>query len=269
MNARTYSPWASFVLQAWLPVLLVIVWFVVSGVSTSVFWPPLTDILGALGTWAVSGKLWADAVFSFSNYFLAIALSLVVGLGFGVAIGLMPRVARVLDPFLDFFRSLPIVVFVPIVILALGIGREPKVYLIFLACVWPILLNCIEGVRSISPSIFETTRAYRVPVRLLIPKVILAGALPQIVVGVRLAITIGVVMLIVSEMYGATQGVGYFILQSGQRFQLDAAWAGTLFVGVIGWALTAVYALFEHRLLRWNRQDDGAGRTRAEKGVRR
>lgn len=254
MDTRRYSPAASILLQAWLPVTLVLLWFLASASSSSVFWPPLTEILGTLVDWARSGQLWRDAVASFGNYALAVLLSVVVGLALGVAIGMMPRVGKVLDPYLDFFRSLPNVVFVPIIILTLGIGREPKVFLIFIACVWPILLNCIAGVRAIQPGIFEATHAYRIPLRLTITKVVLAGALPQIAVGVRLAITIGIVMLVVSEMYGATEGVGYFILQSGQRFQLAAAWAGTLLIGVIGWAFTAVYALAEHRLLRWNHQ---------------
>lgn len=270
MNRKTYGPVASILLQAWLPVALIVLWFVVSANSESVFWPPLTTILGALAEWAVEGSMWSDLVFSFGNYFAALALSIVVGLAFGVAIGMLPRVGQVLSPFLDFARTLPIVVFVPIVILTLGVGRGPKIFLIFLACVWPILLNCIEGVRAISPSVFETARAYRIPLRLRVQKVVLAGALPQIAVGVRLAVTIGIVMLVVSEMYGSTEGLGNFVLQSGQRFQLPRTWAGTIVIGVIGWAFTALYALLEHRLLAWTRQDgDAMTRRPARRGIKK
>lgn len=268
MQVKHYSPLASLLLQAWLPVALIILWFVASASSTSVFWPPLTEILGSLVDWAQSGALWTDALFSFGNYFLALLISLVVGVGLGLAIGLMPRVGQVLDPYLDFFRSLPNVVFVPIIILTLGIGREPKVFLIVIACVWPILLNSIMGVRTIQPSIFEATRAYRIPLHLKITKVVLVGALPQIVVGVRLAITIGIVMLVVSEMFGATEGVGYFILQGGQRFQLASAWGGTLLIGVIGWVFTSLYTVAEHRLLRWHHQQDSGTTTRTRAGAR-
>ncbi|MGM7669884.1 ABC transporter permease [Microbacterium sp. A93] len=268
METKRYSPLASVLLQAWLPVSLIVLWFVASASSTSVFWPPLTEILGSLGDWAASGALWSDALFSFGNYFLALLLSLVGGVAIGLTIGLMPRVGQVLDPYLDFFRSLPTVVFVPIIILALGIGREPKVFLIVIACIWPILLNTIVGVRSIQSSIFEASNAYRIPLRLQITKVVLVGALPQIAVGVRLAITIGIVMLVVSEMFGATEGVGYFILQGGQRFQLASAWAGTLTIGVIGWVFTALYAFAEHRLLRWHHQQDTGTTTRTRAGAR-
>ncbi|MCR2764458.1 ABC transporter permease [Microbacterium sp. zg.B48] len=260
MKTKTYGPVATVLLQAWLPIALVALWFVASAASTSAFWPSLATILQTVVDWAASGQLWGDLLFSFGNYFAALALAILVGLGFGLAIGLLPYVGEVLSPYLDFFRTLPIVVFVPIVILVLGVGRGPKVFLIFLACVWPILLNCIEGVRSIAPSVFETARGYRIPLGLRIRRVVLPGAAPQIAVGIRLAVTIGLVMLVVSEMYGSTEGVGYFILQSGQRFQLAAAWGGTLLVGVIGWAFTVVYVLIEHRVLAWTREDADASR---------
>lgn len=253
------SRWAGFLWQAWLPIAAVAVWFAVSADSSSPFWPPLADIFSALVGWATEGTLWSDLAFSFGNYFLAIAIAIILGFGVGIAIGLMPRVSRVLDPYLDYFRALPMVTLVPLVILVLGVGAAPKVFLIAGACVWPILLNCVEGVRSIQPSIFEAARAYRIPLALRIRKVVLPGALPQAVVGVRLAITIGLVMLVVSEMYGSTQGVGYFILDNSQRFRLAETWAGTILIGVIGWAITAVYAGFEHRLLAWHRQEEGAG----------
>ncbi|MGO2111372.1 MAG: ABC transporter permease [Pseudoclavibacter sp.] len=243
-----------FALQAWLPVLLVVAWLLASAGSTSPFWPPLTTSIAALGDWATSGAMWGDAVFSFGNYFIALFAALFVGLSAGVAIGLLPRVGEVLQPYLDFFRTLPIVVFVPIVILVLGVGRGPKIFLIFLACVWPILLNAIEGVRAIAPSVFETSRAFRIPLALSIRRVVIPAAMPHIAIGLRLAVTVGLVMLLVSEMYGAVEGVGYFILESGQRFQLPQTWAGTLFIGVIGWAFTAIYAAAEHRVLAWTRE---------------
>ncbi len=242
--------------QIWLPLVLIVTWFLVSANSTSPFWPPLTSIFAAMGEWAASGALWQDFLFSFGNYIVGVGIAVVLGLGFGVAIGLMPRLARVLDPFLDFLRSLPNVVFVPIIVLVLGIDAWPKIALIAFACMWPVLLNCIEGVRQIAPSIFEATLAYRIPLWLKIRKVVLPGSLPQIVVGVRLAITVGLVMLVVSEMYGSTSGMGFFILDNSQRFRLADAWAGTILIGVIGWLITYVYAKFEHRMLAWHRQED-------------
>ncbi|HLS49284.1 MAG TPA: ABC transporter permease, partial [Actinomycetaceae bacterium] len=230
--------------------------------STSIYWPPLTVIIEAFLDWAASGSLWSDIAFSLGNYGVGLVGAITVGVAVGLLIGMSPKVAEVLSPYLDFVRTLPFVVFVPILILALGVGRGPKIFLIFLACVWPILLNTMEGVRSIATGIFDVAHAYRIPLALRIRKVIIPGALPQIAVGVRLAVTIGIVMLVVSEMYGSIEGIGYFVLRSGQRFQLPPTWAGTILIGIIGWLLTVIYGIGERRLLRWTRQDDGATKKR-------
>lgn len=267
MKTKLDNPVIGIFLLAWLPIALIALWFVVSAQSESVFWPPLTEILASFGEWAASGMLVGSLLYSFGNYLVALIMAAIIGVGVGTTIGLMPRVEQVLSPFLDFFRTLPIVVFVPIVILTLGVGRGPKMFLIFLACVWPILLNAIEGVRSIPPSVFDTSRSYRIPLALRIRRVVLPGAAPQIAIGLRLAISIGIVMLVVSEMYGSTDGVGHFILQSGQRFMLPETWAGTLLIGVIGWLLTALYMFGEHRVLAWTRQDTETRRAgRVSKG---
>lgn len=254
-NERRFSPFTNFLLQAWLPVLLVVFWAVASVGSKSLFWPPLSKIVDAFWKSLTKGTLLTDVVYSFTNYFIAIAIALIVGLGIGTLIGLRPKLSKVLMPFLDFLRSTPPVVFVPIIILTLGIGPLPKILLIAFACTWPVLLNTVEGVRGIAPSVLESSRAYRIPVHLQVGKVILPGALPQIAVGVRVAITVGIVMVVVSEMYGSTQGVGYFILLSGQNFAVANTWAGTIFIGVLGYLITAIYGLVEHRMLRWYRQE--------------
>src|SRR5690606_7450756 len=123
MNAKTFGPISRIILLAWLPIALIVLWFAVSSQSDSVFWPPLTTILGAFGEWAASGTLWSSLLYSFGNYLVAVIVATLVGVAAGTAIGLMPRVGQVLSPYLDFFRTLPIVVFVPIVILTLGVGR--------------------------------------------------------------------------------------------------------------------------------------------------
>lgn len=249
------SPIKNLLWQAWLPIGLVLLWFAVSAGSTSPYWPPLTKIVDVLITELTVGRLGGDILYSFANYFMGLGVAIVVGLTVGIAVGSNTWLRNVFMPFLDFARASPPVVFVPIIILAMGIGPEPKVFLIAFGCVWPILLNTVEGVRSIPASVIETSRAYKIPLHYRIAKVILPGALPQIVVGVRVAITIGIVMLIVSEMYGSSQGVGYFILLSGMNFALAATWAGTIFIGIVGYVFTALFAAFEHRMLRWYRNE--------------
>jgi ABC-type nitrate/sulfonate/bicarbonate transport system permease component len=254
-NTRRQPPLANILTQAWLPLAIVAAWFAVSAGSANPYWPPLQKILESLGTGFAAGTLWSDLAFSFTNYFLGLAAAFVAALALGILVGEVELLRKAFMPFLDFARATPHVSFVPVIILAFGIGAGPKVFLIAFGCLWPILLNTIEGIRTIPASIHESSRAYRIPLRLRIFKIILPGALPQIVVGVRVAISVGIVMLLVSEMFGAEKGIGYFIVQSGANFAIPETWAGTIVIGVIGYLLSMAFAVLEKRLLRWHHRD--------------
>lgn len=252
---------ANAITQAWIPVAVIVAWFVASMGSTDAYWPPLTRILDAMVTGFTTGTLGEDLAFSFANYFLGLAAALVVALALGILIGEIELLRKALMPFLDFARATPHVAFVPVIILTFGLGAGPKVFLIAFGCLWPILLNTIEGIRQIPPSVHEAARAYKIPLHLRITKVILPGALPQIVVGFRVAISIGIVMLLVSEMFGAEKGIGYFIVKSGAAFSIPETWAGTIIIGVIGYLLSLLFSLAEHRMLRWHHREESIGRT--------
>lgn len=250
-------PWPLRVLiHMWLPIVLIGAWFAVSAGSTSIFWPPLTTTLTALVESFTVGEMWSNLAFSLSNYLVGLCIAVVVGIAGGLIIGRLSLLRSAVMPLLDFARSTPQVSFVPVIILALGIGALPKILLISVACLWPILLNTVDGVTRLPASFDDTVRSYAIPLRLRIFKVFIPGALPSVVVGIRIAISVGIVMLIVSEMFGASQGIGYFITQSGQSFNMPATWAGTILIGFIGYALSATFAAFEHKLLAWHYQID-------------
>lgn len=251
-SARPARPWwQSVLIQAWLPILLIAAWWFGSLNSSNVFWPPLRAIVQALVDSFTTGSMWGDLAYSMGNYFAGLGIAIVLALVIGVVIAEVDVLRRAFMPYLDFARAMPHVSFVPVIILALGIGALPKIFLIAFGCVWPILLNTIEGIRTIPPTIPETARSYRVPVMRRVFRVLLPGALPQIAVGIRVAISVGVVMLLVSEMFGADQGVGFFIVESKANFALADTWAGTIVIGILGYLLSMLFRLVEWRLLGW------------------
>ncbi|WP_329549411.1 ABC transporter permease [Streptomyces sp. NBC_01356] len=238
----------------WLPVVVFAVLIVSTAGSTSFYFPPLTEVLDVLWTELVHGGLFGDLLFSLRNIVLGLALAIVVGVGAGLVIGEIRTLRLATGPLLDFARATPTVGFVPVIILTLGIGSGPKVFLIFLGSVWPILLNTVSGVRAISPAVHETARGYRIPWRLRLRRVILPGALPQILAGIRVALSIAVVLMVVSEIYGSPDGLGNFILQSGSSFHVAETWAGTILIGILGYGLSVLLLLCEHLLLGWYHQ---------------
>lgn len=256
MKERTTPTTLSlFLWQAWLPVALIALWFAVSAQSDSVYWPPLTTIVGALFDDLADGTLMEALGFSLLNYVAGLAIAIVVGVLIGVVVGNSAALRKVFMPFLDFARASPPVVFVPVFILGLGLGAGPKILLISIGCLWPILLNTIEGVRSIAPSVLEMGRAFRIPFHLRLSSVLIPGALPQIMVGIRISVTVGVTMLIISEMFGSTGGLGFYILQSGANFKIPETWAGTILIGIVGYLLSTLFLVIEHRMLGWYRED--------------
>lgn len=237
--------------QLWLPAALVVLWWFGSAGSESIYFPPLADIVGALVEGLSEGELVAHSAYSLRNLAAGMLIAIGVGVLAGLVIGEVELLRRAIDPILQFGRAIPQVAIVPIVIGVLGIGAAPKVYVIAFACVWPILLNTIDGVRGLDPAVREVATAFRIPPLLRFRRVVLRAAMPQIVAGVRVALSIGVVVMVVSELFGADRGLGYFILQSGRGFAVPETWAGTLLVGAIGYLLSAGFLLFERAVLGW------------------
>jgi ABC-type nitrate/sulfonate/bicarbonate transport system permease component len=247
-------PWKSFLRQLWLPVVVFVILLVATMGSTNFYFPPLTDVLSTLWSQLVHGDLLADLAFSLRNIVVGLALATVIGVGLGLVIGEIPLLRMATAPLLDFARATPTVGFVPVIILTLGIGSGPKIFLICLGSMWPILLNTVSGVHAISPSVRETARGYRIPWSLRLRRVVLPGAVPQIVAGIRVALAIAVVLMVVSEIYGSPIGLGNFILESGSSFQVAQTWAGTILIGVLGYVLSVLLLACEHFLLGWHHQ---------------
>jgi ABC-type nitrate/sulfonate/bicarbonate transport system permease component len=244
----------SLLKQLWLPALVVAVLWVASAGSTDFYFPPLSQILSTLWSDLTAGPLVGDLFFSLRNIVLGLAIAILVGVAAGLVIGEVRLLRLATGPLLDFARATPTVAFVPVIILTLGIGSSPKVFLIALGSIWPILLNTVSGVHGVNPAVHETARSYRIPWRLRLLKVVLPAALPQIFAGIRVALSVSVVLMVVSEIYGSPIGLGNFILQSGSGFQVKDTWAGTILIGILGYALSALLLAAEHLLLGWHYQ---------------
>jgi ABC-type nitrate/sulfonate/bicarbonate transport system permease component len=176
------------------------------------------------------------------------AIALVAGVAVGVAIGSNARTRAVTEPVLEFLRAVPPPILVPIIMLFAGIGDAMKVIVIVFGCVWPILLNTVEGVRAIDEVLADTCRIYRVkPLRHLV----LRAASPQIVTGARQALAIGIILMVISEMVAASSGLGFTVVQFQRGFQIPEMWSGVLLLGLIGVLLAGLFHLAERRILVW------------------
>jgi len=237
--------------QAWLPILLLALWYVASESSTNPFFPPLSSIWASFITELESGRLAVNFWASMRNIAVGLLAGVVVGVVVGVAIGRSRALRTILNPYLQFARSVPQVALVPIIIGAFGLSALPKIWAIGFACIWPVLLNTVDGIRAIDPGVRDMVRAYRISTTRELFKVVLPAALPQIMAGIRISLAVAVVVMVVSEIYGSTEGLGYFINYTRGLFQPAATWMGTLLVGFIGYLLSTLFLVVEKRALYW------------------
>ncbi|MBZ3905121.1 MULTISPECIES: ABC transporter permease [Streptomyces] len=234
-----------------LPLVLVTVWWFASADSTDVFWPPLRTILTAFPDVWTAERLRADVLPSLLRLSAGYALAAVAGVALGTVIGSSRRVRAVCEPVLEFLRAVPPPVLVPVIMLFAGIGDSMKIAVIASGCVWPVLLNTVEGVRAVDPVLSETARSYGITGVARLRNVVLRSASPQIFAGLRQALSIGIILMVISEMTASSNGLGYTIVQFQRGFAIPDMWTGILVLGLLGFLLSVVFRLVERRVLGW------------------
>lgn len=234
-----------------LPILIIAVWWAATLNETNPFVPKPGQIVSDFfGSWF--GPLLVQQVLP-SLYRLGVGLisAIVLGIVLGVLVG-SSRVARKLTgPLFEFIRAVPPPVLLPVLLLVIGIDDRSKIFLIFLGCLWPILLNTIDGVRGVDQVLADTTRTYGVTGWQRLRRFVLPASLPRIMTGIRLALPIAIILMVVSEMYAAIDGLGYQIMLFKQIFQIGPMWAGIVIIGLIGIVLAWIFRVIERRVLAW------------------
>lgn len=240
-----------------LPIALLLWWWFASAGSTSIYFPPLETILRVFpGIWFDGGlqsKIVTDGVPSVLRLLAGFAIAILIAIPLGTLIGLHPKVRAFCEPTLELFRAIPGPVLVPIISLFAGIGDNLKIIVILTGCLWPILLNTVEGVRAVDPVMTETTRSYHFTNFGRIWHLVLPAALPQIFAGMRQGLSVGIILMVISEMFAASNGLGFTVVQFQRTFAIPEMWTGIIVLGALGVVLAQVFRLVEDRMLRWYR----------------
>lgn len=236
---------------AGLPVALVAAWWIASTGSVDPYRPPLPAIVTALRHEWLGHRLLDDVAPSLARLAVGYAVALVVGVALGVLVGSSRTLRGLLEPVLEFLRAIPPPVLVPVLILLFGLGDTMKVLVIVSGCVWPVLLNTVEGVRAVDEVLADTCRSYRIRGGYRLRHLVLRAASPQIVTGARQALSIGIILMVISEMFAATSGLGFTVVQFQRSFAIPEMWSGVIVLGLTGVVLSGLFALAERRLLAW------------------
>jgi ABC-type nitrate/sulfonate/bicarbonate transport system permease component len=234
-----------------LPVVLVAVWWFVSAGSTDFYFPPLQKIVTTFPDTWFGPRMVDDVLPSLLRLAIGYATALVLGIVIGMPIGASPRLRAVVEPVLEFLRAIPPPVLVPVLMLMAGIGNTMKILVIISGCLWPILLNTVEGVRAVDEVLTDTCRSYRIRGRLRVWHLMVRSASPQIVAGARQALSIGIILMVISEMFAASSGIGFTVIQFKDGFRIPQMWTGVILLGLIGVVLALLFRLAERHVLGW------------------
>jgi ABC-type nitrate/sulfonate/bicarbonate transport system permease component len=236
---------------AGLPLLLVALWWALAVSTESYYVSSPPEVASAFADTWLGSRLLDDFLPSVLRLFAGYLLAVLIGVGLGVPIGLSARLRATVEPVLEFFRAIPPPVLVPLLILLSGVGDRMKVLVIVSGCVWPILLNTVEGVRALDPQLVETCRSYRVGGLDRLRHLVLRGASPQIMAGMRQSLSIGIILMVISEMFASSSGLGFTIVQFQRSFAIPEMWGGVLLLGLLGFVLSLAFARWERHVLGW------------------
>lgn len=213
--------------------------------------PPLSDIVAALWKALANGSLVDDIAISLQRSGIAFAAAVGLGIPLGLLMGQIPAIERALDPILQLFRQTSALAIYPVFILLLGLGEASKVFVIFWATLFPILLATIGGVKEVDGKLIEMARSYGASRLTVFRRVVLPASVPSIFVGLRLSATTALLLLIAAEMIGANKGLGFQVMNAQYNFQIPLMFAAILLLALLGLAANAILVTLQRRLCRW------------------
>ncbi|MGP3533642.1 ABC transporter permease [Microbacterium sp. RD1] len=216
--------------------------------------PSTLDIARALGSGVADGTLTAATGATILAWALGLLAAVVIGVPIGLAMGLSRWADGTLDRLVEFLRPIPVIALVPIAIVTFGIQIAMQVFLVAIACTWPLLIGTRSGVRAVDPLQVETAATLHVGRMSVIRRVILPSAIPSIATGLRVAASLAVVVAVAAELISGSPGLGQLLVNEQRAGDTAGAWACIVLTGVIGVVVNIVLGFVERAVAGWQEQ---------------
>lgn len=261
-STRLWAVSRSIVVRAVVPVVLVLAWWLASMSPTKGLFiasPVATvhrmfqDFLSSNPAHLFLGaNVWQNMVPSLWRAALGFWMALVIGVIVGIALGIQPVLGALFQPLVHLGRSLPTPALLGVFFLLFGTGDWPKVLLIAFGVIWPILFNTIDGVQSIGEGRAHVAKLYQIPRRDVLLRILLPGAAPKIFAGARVALSLSLIMMIISELQKSRNGLGYLLVNTQREFDYPGFWSVLLVLALLGIVLNLILVRIERRVLAWH-----------------
>ncbi len=234
-----------------LPIIFIIIWYLVCDLFhlvPSFMFPGPAEVLNSLSNLIVSGKLFKDIFDTLYKVLFGMLLASVVGITLGIILGWSKRLETLCKLVISILRPIPPIAWIPFSILWFGIGVGPAVFIIFMGCVFPILISTIDGVHRTDPVLIEAAQSFGASNSQMLTEVIVPSSVPYIVSGLKVAIGVALMCTISGEMIGSSSGIGYMILTSTSLFDTGSTVVGMLVIGVIGIIFDYIFTKIQERI---------------------
>ncbi len=238
----------------WIAVVVVIgIWQVLwsMGKISPLFMSGPSAIANRFWQDLLHGNLLKDLAYSGKNFAIGFVLAAIAGIVLGVLIGWYRRLEMITGPFMSALYATPRVAMVPLIIIWFGIGMWSKVFIVFISAFFPILINTIGGIQAIDRDLLRAARAFCATDRQIFTTVAIPGAVPFILTGIRQGVALGLIGVVVGEMFGGSQGIGFMVAYGGQTFATDTLFVGVIIIAIAGIVLSAAAEQLERRFSRW------------------
>jgi NitT/TauT family transport system permease protein len=222
--------------------------------GTKLFFATPSQVAGTLWNMFATGSIWHPLAVSATGFAVGLGLSIVVALPLGVLLGRSRTMNAMLDPFITAFNATPRLVFLPLVVLWLGLGLWSKVAIVFIGALFPLLINTYEGVRNADKVLINVVRSFGANEWAIARLVVLPNALPYIVAGLRLAIGRAILGVVVAEFFGSEDGLGVVMVRASGSYHVDVVFAGLIIFAALSLVMTGIVKLIEDRLSGWRPQ---------------
>jgi ABC-type nitrate/sulfonate/bicarbonate transport system permease component len=215
------------------------------------YFPPVSQIFTALVQALTAGSIVQHALVTLGRFAQGFLLAALLAVGAGVLLGYLRFLHSLFSTLIEFLRPMPSVAIIPVAILLLGIGDGMIVSVTVYACVWPVLINTIDGVRSIDATLIDTGRTFGLSRGRVLWEIILPGASPYVVTGLRIGLSIALILVTTAEMVAGSSGLGFYILDEERAMNSANMYAGIMLVAALGYALNRLFLLIEARAMGW------------------
>jgi NitT/TauT family transport system permease protein len=232
-------------------VVFILLWWAAAEFIGNGFLPTPQSVVMAAGEMATDGTLRVAFMQSVFSLVAGYTLACLVAIPLGLLMGGIHIVGKLLEPYVDALSSMPRVAFIPLIVVFLGLGYEAKIFMIFLGAVMPILINTYAGVLHSDGELIEMARSIGANGITIFRKIVLPGALPHILTGLRVGASLALINTVVAELYTAVSGLGGLLSVYGNSFRMAPYFVVVVILALIGVALMHCLRMLERRLMRW------------------